>query len=445
MGQFDFFVVNVAAPAIGSDLHANEAMLELVVGGYAFAFASGLIIGGRLGDLYGHRTMYVMGLLLFGATSLLCGLAPSAGWLVAARILQGFAAAAMIPQVLAVINTAFPPQRRGWAMGWFGVAGGTGAILGQILGGVFVQSGAGGLGWRLIFLINVPIALVTLFAALALVPQTRRKDAPKLDTPAAAGIAVSMALMLCPFILGRQFAWTWWLWVLLVVGAVLFALVLRWEQRLRASGGDPIIDLELLRLPSLARGTVASFAFMMYFASFMFVLTIMLQRGLGLSPLQAGLVFVPSGVTFALSSLVMRGWVAQDRARAIRTGCAVTAVGLLTAVLGSFVPGMPTVWMLVAAVVLTGFGNGMVLPTLLTYALFDIPRERAGVGSGVVTSAQQFAASAGVAMLGTLFFALVAGAGYNAAMGWSLLVDVLLIAIVGFTAGRRHAQPAPTA
>ena len=156
MGQFDFFVVNVAAPAIQSSLGASEMQLELVVGGYAFAYASGLIVGGRLGDLYGHRRMYGLGLALFGITSLLCGLAPDAWLLVAARALQGLAAAVMIPQVLAVVNTSMPADRRGWAVGWYGVATGSGAIAGQILGGAFVDIDVAGLGWRAIFLINAP-------------------------------------------------------------------------------------------------------------------------------------------------------------------------------------------------------------------------------------------------------------------------------------------------
>jgi MFS family permease len=164
MGQFDFFVVNVAAPDIGAALDASEAELELVVGGYAFAYASGLIAGGRLGDLYGHRRVYAIGLVAFAVTSALCGLATSAAWLVVARVFQGFAASVMIPQVLAVINTSLPGTRRGWAMGWYGAATGIGSIAGQILGGWFIDADIAGLGWRAIFLINVPIALFTLIA-----------------------------------------------------------------------------------------------------------------------------------------------------------------------------------------------------------------------------------------------------------------------------------------
>ncbi|WP_296216393.1 MFS transporter [uncultured Corynebacterium sp.] len=427
MGQFDFFVVNVAAPAIQGALDASEAQLELVVGGYAFAYASGLITGGRLGDMYGHRKMYLWGLVLFAATSLLCGVAGSAGFLVFARIVQGFAAAVMIPQVLAAINVVLPGERRGWAMAWYGVAAGLGSIAGQILGGWFIHADLAGLGWRAIFLINVPIAALTFIAALLVVPQSRRADAPSIDARGATGIAVSLALVLLPFVLGRQNGWPAWMWIGPVVGSVLLWVVIRAEDRLSARGGDPILDTKLITVPSLARGAIASILFMAFFASFMFRLTVLLQQGEHIEPLHAGLMFAPSGVTFALSSLFMRGWITKNRQRAIRTGAIITIFGLAVATLGLTIDKLPTVALIVAAVCLTGFGNGLALPTLIGVALSDVPPMKAGVASGIVTAAQQFAASAGVALLGTLYFSRAASVGHQHAMAWTFVVDVVLL------------------
>ena len=435
MGQFDFFIVNVAAPAIQGALSASEAELELVVGGYAFAYASGLITGGRLGDIYGHRKMYLWGLALFAATSLLCGLAGSAGFLVFARILQGFAAAVMIPQVLAAINIVLPGERRGWAMAWYGVATGMGSIAGQILGGWFVHADLAGLGWRAIFLINVPIAALTFVAALLAVPQSRRANAPSIDAQGAIGIAVSLALLLLPFVLGRQHGWPAWMWIGPVIGVLLLWLVIRMEDRLGERGGDPVLDTKLITVPSLARGTIASVFFMAFFASFMFRLTILLQQGEHVEPLHAGLVFAPSGVTFALSSLLMRGWVAQNRQRAIRTGAMITILGLIIAALGLTIDGLSTVGLIIIAVCLTGFGNGLVLPTLIGVALSDVPPMKAGVGSGIMTASQQFAASAGVALLGTLYFSCVATVGHQHAMAWTFIIDIALLIGVILIAG----------
>jgi predicted MFS family arabinose efflux permease len=245
--------------------------------------------------------------------------------------------------------------------------------------------------------------------------------------------------VLFPFVLGRELGWLWWLWALALVGVVLMWLVLRMENRLAVHGGEPIIDTRLLTLPSLARGTLASVAFMLFFASFMFRLTLVLQRGENLSPLHAGLVFVPSGITFVISSMLMRGWVAHDRERAIRTGSLITGIGLLIAMSGLLIPALPVVVMLVVAVSFTGFGNGLVLPTLIGYSLSDIPPRRAGVGSGIVTAAQQFAASAGVTVLGTIYFALATSQGPQHAMAWTLSIDLALLAAVALIAGR-HGQ-----
>lgn len=302
-----------------------------------------------------------------------------------------------------------------------------GSIAGQILGGWFIHADLAGLGWRAIFLINVPIAALTFIAALLVVPQSRRADAPSIDARGATGIAVSLALVLLPFVLGRQNGWPAWMWIGPVVGSVLLWVVIRAEDRLSARGGDPILDTKLITVPSLARGAIASILFMAFFASFMFRLTVLLQQGEHIEPLHAGLMFAPSGVTFALSSLFMRGWITKNRQRAIRTGAIITIFGLAVATLGLTIDKLPTVALIVAAVCLTGFGNGLALPTLIGVALSDVPPMKAGVASGIVTAAQQFAASAGVALLGTLYFSRAASVGHQHAMAWTFVVDVVLL------------------
>ena len=292
-----------------------------------------------------------------------------------------------------------------------------------------------GLGWRVIFLINVPIAVLTFVATLLIIPGSRRPEAPTIDAPGAVGISVSLAAMLLPFVLGRQNGWPVWMWGGPVVGVILLLIVIRMENRRAARGGDPVLDTRVIVIPSLARGLIASVLFMTFFASFMFRLTILLQQGEHIEPLYAGLVFAPSGVTFALSSLLMRGWVAQNRERAVRTGACVTMIGLLIAVLGLTVEALPTVPLIVAAVCATGFGNGLVLPTLIGLALCDVPLAKSGVASGTMTASQQFAASAGVALLGTLYFACSASTGHEHAMAWTLVVDIVLLIAVILVAG----------
>ena len=435
MGQFDFFVVNVAAPAVQEALGASEAGLELIVGGYAFAYASGLIAGGRLGDMYGHRRMYLWGLMLFGGdVSAVRGECIRRISDIRANY-AGFCRRGHDSAGAGVHQCCSAGRTTRVAMAWYGVATGVGSIAGQILGGWFIHADLMGLGWRVIFLINVPIAALTFVATLLIIPGSRRPEAPTIDAPGAVGISVSLAAMLLPFVLGRQNGWPVWMWGGPVIGAILLLIVIRMENRRAARGGDPVLDTKVIVIPSLARGLIASVLFMTFFASFMFRLTILLQQGEHIEPLYAGLVFAPSGVTFALSSLLMRGWVAQNRERAVRTGACVTMIGLLIAVLGLTVEALPTVPLIVAAVCATGFGNGLVLPTLIGLALCDVPLTKSGVASGTMTASQQFAASAGVALLGTLYFACSASAGHEHAMAWTLVVDIVLLIAVILVAG----------
>lgn len=426
MAQFDFFVVNVAAPAIERELHAGPAALELIVGGYAFAYAAGMITGGRLGDQYGPRRLFVIGMLAFTLASLFCGLAATSAQLVAARLLQGLAGALMVPQVLAVITATIPAEARPRALGWYGAAGGLGSIAGQVLGGLLLHVDVLGLGWRIIFLVNVPVGVVAAVLALRLLPRTPPRGRAGLDPLGAAGIALTLALLLVPMALGRTEGWPPWTWVCLAAALPVGALTLLWQRRLAATGGQPVLDLTLFRVPSYVAGIAAITAFMAYFASFMFTLTLLLQGGLGLNALQAGLTFAPMGVLFSATALLSSRLVARYGMRVLLVGGAITITGLLLlAATGE--RGMP--WPL-PALALVGLGNGLTLPQLIHAALVDVRPERAGIGSGILTTAQQFAGAAGVAVVGSVFFAVASSRGYGPAMEAAALIDIALILIV---------------
>jgi len=195
MAQFDFFVVNVAAPSFERSLRAGPVALELIVGGYAFAYASGMITAGRLGDMLGHRRMFIAGVLAFTVASLLCGLAQNPAELVTARLLQGLAGAMMVPQVLGTITATFPARDRPRAIAWFGVTGGVASVSGQVFGGWLLSADVLGLGWRAIFLVNVPIGLLAAVAAWRILEhRAAQPGAPRarLDLPGAAGVTASL-------------------------------------------------------------------------------------------------------------------------------------------------------------------------------------------------------------------------------------------------------------
>ena len=306
MAIFDYFVVNVAAPSLEHDLHATEAGIELVVGGYGFAYASGLITGGRLGDLYGHRRLFLIGMSAFALASLLCGLSDSPALLVTARILQGATAAAMVPPVLALINLMFPVHERARAMAAFGAVIGIGAVAGQVLGGVLLDANLFGWGWRTIFFINVPIGLAAAALAARWLPAREQRGEAKLDPVGAIGISAALALILVPITLGRPEGWPLWTWLSIAASVPVGTLVLRYESRLGRRGGAPVLDVNLLRERAFAAGLTIAGGYLTFFAGYMLCMALLVQDGLGLSPLRAGLSFAPLGTSFAISSFLAR-------------------------------------------------------------------------------------------------------------------------------------------
>jgi len=459
MGQFDFFVVNVAAPGLQRDLHATGALLEMVVGGYAFAYAAGLITGGRLGDLFGHRRMYVAGMIAFAVSSLACGVAQSPAELIVARLAQGLSAAAMLPQVLALITATIPAAARPRALGFFGLAAGAGSIGGQVLGGALVSADVAGLSWRAIFLINLPVAAVAATLAARWLPAVaRRPGRPRLDPAGAAGTAAVLALALLPLTLGPAQGWPAWTWAALAAVLPAAALTGWWLQALRRRGGQPVLDLSLLADRGFRAGLAANACFLAYFGSFMFILTLFLQDGLGLTALGAGLAFAPACVAFSAAALAGPRLLRRHGPRAVVTAALTTAAalaGLAAAVhAGQGRAALPWIVVLITA---ASLGNGVVLPALIGTALVTVPPQLAGAGAGALTTAQQFASSAGVAVVGTVFLAiagrLTPGSGhYPAATSAAVCIDAVLVACVAALtaraasrARRDRAHPGPAA
>ena len=405
MAGFDIWVVNVAAPSLQRDLHVSDAALQLIVGGYAFMYASGMVTGGRLGDLAGYRRMFLAGVASFAVASLLCGLARSPAELVGARLLQGLAGAVMVPQVLALITATFPAPQRPRALAWFGVTMGLAFVSGQILGGLLLQADVFGLGWRAIFLVNVPVGAATLTAAALVVPRTRGHRRPRLDPPGAAGVSASVALALVPLALGHDEGWPAWTWACLAACVPVFALTLAWERRLARRGGEPLLDLPLFGDRAFAAGAALNSALLFFFGSFMFVLTLLLQDGLGQPPLQAGLQAGPLALAFTTMSVLGPRLAARLGPWSITLGAGLDVIGTIALILtGVRYGGHLTGWDLAPATAVIGLGQGMALPSLIGAALSHVPPGRAGAAAGILTTAQQFGAASGVAIIGAVFY-----------------------------------------
>jgi MFS family permease len=426
----DFFIVNVALPTIGGDLHAGEAVLELVVAGYGVSYAVLLVLGGRLGDLFGRREFFLYGMAAFGVTSLACGLAPNAWTLVAARVAQGAAAAAMLPQVLATIQAATSGQRRAKAMGLYGATAGLSMVAGQILGGVLVAADIWGTGWRSVFLVNVPVVVVGLFLAARAVPETRSQHPEPVDGPGTALLAVSLLTLLAPLTEGRAAGWPLWTWLALAAFPFAAWAFYAVERRADRLGRTPLVPPSLFALLSLRRGLVMMVPFSIGFSGFMFVIAVSLQQGAGLGPVPAGLALTPMAVAFFLVSLCGPRLVARFGTRVVTAGGLVQAVGIGLLVLTAWRswPHLGVVELLPGAAV-AGAGQALQLPIIMRIVLSEVPTVRAGVGSGVMVTTQQSALALGVATLGSLFLTLVPGWGMRDALVTTLLVQLAGIAV----------------
>ncbi|MFJ8360056.1 MFS transporter [Streptomyces sp. NPDC093984] len=426
----DFFIVNVALPTIGRDLHAGESVLELVVAGYGVSYAVLLVLGGRLGDLFGRREFFLYGMAAFGVASLACGLAPTAWTLVAARVAQGAAAAAMLPQVLATIQAATSGQRRAKAMGLYGATAGLSMVAGQILGGVLVAADIWGTGWRSVFLVNVPVVVVGLCLGARAVPETRSQHPEPVDGPGTVLLAVSLLTLLAPLTEGRAAGWPLWTWLALAAFPFAAWAFYAVERRADRQGRTPLVPPSLLALTSLRRGLVMMVPFSIGFSGFMFVIAVSLQQGAGLGPVSAGLALTPMAAAFFVVSLYGPRLVARFGTRVVTAGGLIQAVGigLLALTAWRSWPHLG-VWELLPGAAVAGAGQALQLPIIMRIVLSEVPTARAGVGSGVMVTTQQSALALGVATLGTLFLTLVPGMGMRDALVTTLLVQLAGIAL----------------
>lgn len=435
MSVFDLYVVNIALPALRTDLHASGAALQLVVAGYAFVYAAGLVTGGRLGDRFGYRRMFLVGMTAFTIASLGCALAPTSTLLVVARFVQGATASAMMPQVMSLITVTFPATRRAWATGWYGAFVGLGAIAGQILGGLLLQADLFGLGWRSIFLVNVPVGVVAVLVGRRLLPRPRTERAVRFDPVGAVAVSATVALVLIPLAVGRQEHWPAWTWACLVAAVPAGALAVVWQRALARRGGDPVIDPRLFGNRRYVLLLGAASLFQLYFGSFLFALTLLVQVRLGASPGEAALVFLPQGVLFTVASMFSGRLVARCRNRLPVLGAVLAVAGLIASAVqllaaGGDLPG----WSLAPALASVGLGNGLLYPPLLGAALTHVRPSQAGSASGTLNTAQQFASSLSVAVVGAAFFTLSGPSFANAGAAMELL-DVLYVALVATIAG----------
>src|SRR6516165_9347066 len=408
MNLLDVSIVNIAIPSIQRNLNASYADVQWALAGYTLAYALVLITGGRLGDIFGRKRLFLIGVTGFTIMSALCGAAQSPGMLIACRVVQGAMGAIMVPQVLAVIQVIFPPAERIKALAGFGVTAGLGTVSGPLLGGLLIQHNLFGLGWRPIFLINVPVGILAVAASAVLVRESRAPRPPKLDPVGVGLVSAALLLLLYPLVEGRQLGWPGWTFVSMAAAAPMFALFVWYEQVKERRDASPLVPLRLFSDRGFSAGMAVAVTFFLGIASFGLVLTLFLQLGLGFTPLHAGLTFLP----FSLGVLVSSAAAAR---LAPRFGRGVTMAGALVIAGGMALliadvqhyGAAVTTWELVPGLVAAGLGLGAVIAPLADIVLARVPRQDAGAASGVFNTGLQLGNSIGIALSGVIFFGML--------------------------------------
>jgi len=408
MVLLDISIVNVAIPSIQRDLHASFAQIQFVLAGYQLSYAVVLITGGRLGDIAGRKRMFIIGVVGFTLASLLCGLAQSGGQIVGFRVLQGLMAALMYPQIFSIIQVVIPPERRATAFGLFGATIGLATITGPLVGGLLIKLNLGGTDWRPIFLINLPIGIAAVVAAVRFLPESKAPNAPKLDLVGVAIVSVGLFLVTFPLVEGRDAGWPWWAYVMLLAALGVFFVFYLFERGRERAGKDPLIVLGLFKNPSFMAGVALYFVFFSAMPALFLTLTLWLQIGLGFEPLKAGLTTIPFAVGSGIFSFVAGRFITRFGRNLLSIGGVVIVVGVVAIIVTAHVvgPGLQGPE-LIPALFLTGAGLGLVISPSVNFILAAVNPRDAGSASGLITTVQQMGGAMGIAIIGVIFFGLL--------------------------------------
>lgn len=441
----DFFIVNVALPSIRGALHASASQTQFVISAYAAIYAVCLITGGRLGDLFGRRRLFLLGIAGFVLASLLCGLAWSPEALLAGRLLQGLAAAALAPQVLASIRVMFPLAEQPRALALYAATFGLAATLGQVLGGALIAAGWWGLSWQWIFLVNLPVGVAAWLGGLLFLRESREPRAMRLDLGGVGLLSLALATLVYPLVEGREQGWPLWTVAMLGASLALFALFLRFEARVARRDGTPLVDVSLLRHGNFMLAIVVTLGFYLT-SAFMFTFAVYLQ-GLGRDPLHTGLATLPFTVGYLLASITAAAVMRSLGRAALPLSLAAQAAGFAL-LIGAVKNQLPV---LEAALALAGVGFGIAFPSLMRAALGSVDARHAGLASGMVITALQISAALGVAVIGGVFYSVLGtgrdASSYAHAFTTALGCNVAALAVITLLSarlGHRHTASSTT-
>ncbi|MFK4596347.1 MFS transporter [Streptomyces pristinaespiralis] len=406
MDLVDVTIVNIAIPSIERDLGASFGAIQWITAGYALAFAAGLITGGRLGDIYGRKRLFLIGITGFTLASALCGFAANEEMLVASRLLQGAAAAMMVPQVLAIVHVTFPAHERGKVFGLFGAIVGLGAVSGPLLGALLTQWNLFGLEWRPIFLINLPVGIAGLILGRKYILESRAPKALKLDLVGVVLVTLGLLMLIYPLTRGRELDWPLWGHLCMAGSLLVFAAFIAYEKYKTRKDGSPLVELSLFKVKSFAAGIAVQLTFGIVMGIFFLVWTLYMQTGLGWSPLKAGVTGVPFSLAVsAAAGMSVQLLVPRFGRKVLQAGAATMAAGLLVYIWEADRYGMAVQpWQMILPLLVMGVGMGLIVAPLTDAVLSEVPREHAGSASGLINTTGQMGTALGLGLVSLVFF-----------------------------------------
>jgi EmrB/QacA subfamily drug resistance transporter len=405
MAVLDTTIVNVALPSIAQGIKASSDALEWVVSGYALTFGLALVPAGRLGDRLGYKQMFLAGLTVFTLASVACGLSQNPAQLIVSRLVQGLGAGIYFPAISATIQRQFSGDARSRAFGYLGGVVGISTALGPLIGGVLIQFTGMSDGWRWVFGVNLFIGVAGIAVAAKVLPRRHEPEEHDLDITGSVLLTAVLLLVLIPLVDGRVSGWPLWSWITLAASVPAATILVAWELRLDRRGGEPVLQVHLLRHRSFALGQALALLYFAGFTSLFFTLSILWQQGLGRSALQTGLLMLPFAVASLSTASNSYRFSTRFGRKTVQAGIGAmfTGLALVLLVLHLTAP-RPDVWALIGPLFLAGLGNGLVIAPNQDFVLGSVPKGQAGTAGGALITAQRIGAAIGIAVIGTALF-----------------------------------------
>ncbi|BBZ42030.1 MFS transporter [Mycobacterium conspicuum] len=406
MALLDSTIVNVAVPTIRTSIGASNATLSWIVSGYALAFGLALIPAGRIGDRIGHKWVFIGGLSLFTLASLACGLAQEDAQLVAARAVQGLAGGLFYTPINALIQLMFVDRQRGRAFSLRAATIGVSMACGPLAGGLIIQAFGPGVGWRLVFAINIPIGVLAVAAALRLLPGRADPRAFSADWPGLGLLSAGLVALLAALIEGQQLGWPVWTYLSLAAAVVTIVVFVRWQRRVENRGGTPVVPPRLFKHRSFAGGVLVGLVDFAAFMSIFFTIAMLWQAGLSHSALQSGLVVMPFAVGIVVGAARSAAFAARFGRGALVIALGLVAVGMSAAwlVLAVTPAACYSGWQLAVPLLVAGAGNGIFIAANLDFIVATVEPADAGAASGIICTTQRVGSSIGTAVASTVLF-----------------------------------------